>query len=136
MIMAVNNVLLLEDETADAHLIRMALETGKTPVNLYHVVDGREGLEFLRKMGDYAFVSRPDLILLDLNMPRMNGYEFLKSVKSNPMFKDIPVVVFTASDMHRDIVSSYEAGASGYITKPHDLYKFFTAISQLDDYCF
>jgi len=122
------NVLLLEDELADAQLVKMALETGNPPVILHHVMDGLEGLDFLKK-------TRPDLILLDLNMPRMNGYEFLKSVKSDQALKDIPVVVFTTSDSECDIVNSYEFGVSGFITKPNNLYRFFTAISQLGDYC-
>lgn len=123
------NVLLLEDEPADAQLVKMALETGEIPVILHHVMDGLEGLDFLGKM------PRPDLILLDLNMPRMNGYDFLKAIKSNSMLSDIPVVVLTTSDVERDAVRSYEAGVSSFITKPNDLYKFFTAISRLNDYC-
>jgi CheY-like chemotaxis protein len=130
------DILLLEDEPADAYLVKMALKEGKVLANLHHVLDGHEGLDFLHKMEKYAFAPRPDLILLDLNMPRMNGYEFLKAIKSNPMFNDIPVVVLTTSDVESDVVRSYELGSASYITKPVDMQQFMLAIHQLEDYWF
>lgn len=130
------DILLLEDEPADAYLVKMALKEGKMLVNLHHVVDGQEGLNFLRKVGEYTSVPRPDLILLDLNMPRVNGYEFLNMVKANPMLKDIPVIVLTTSDIESDIARSYSSGASSFITKPVDMPQFIAAIHQLNDYWF
>lgn len=130
------DILLLEDEPADTYLVKMALKEGNVLVNLHHVVDGQEGLNFLRKMDKYAFAPRPDLILLDLNMPCMNGYEFLKVIKSNPMFSDIPVVVLTTSNVEHDVVRSYESGVASYITKPVDMAQFMAAIHQIGNYWF
>lgn len=130
------DILLLEDEPADAYLVKTALKEGKIPVNLHHVTDGQEGLNFLNKAGEYVSSPRPDLILLDLNMPRMNGHEFLQVVKSSPMLKDIPVIVLTTSDVENDIVRSYELGASGYITKPIEMAQFMEVVHQLNDYWF
>jgi len=129
-------ILLLEDEPADAYLVKMALRENKILANLHHVVDGQKGMDFLNKIDEYATAPRPDLIFLDLNMPRMNGYEFLETIKANPMFNDIPVVVLTTSDVESDVVRSYESGAASYITKPVDMQQFMAAIAQLSDYWF
>jgi CheY-like chemotaxis protein len=129
-------ILLLEDEPSDAYLLRMALKEGKVPANLHHVVDGREGLDFLNKAGKYADAPRPDLIFLDLNMPRMNGCEFLAVIKAEEHFKGIPVVVLTTSEVEKDIVLSYQLGAASYITKPVDMPQFFKAIRQIGEYWF
>ncbi|MDZ4202229.1 MAG: response regulator [Gallionella sp.] len=130
------DLLLLEDEPADANLVRSALKENHVLCNLHHVLDGVEGLEFLRRQGRYAEVPVPDLILLDLNMPRMNGREFLEAVKADEELKMIPVVVLTTSDVERDVVASYKLGAAGYITKPVDMDQFIAAIRQLDNYWF
>jgi CheY-like chemotaxis protein len=130
------DILLLEDESADAYLVKMALKENKILANLYHVVDGREGLDFLQRAEKYTDAPRPDLIFLDLNMPRMNGYEFLKAIKANSMFCDIPVIVLTTSDVENDVVRSYESGAASYITKPVDMPQFMAAMNQLNDYWF
>jgi CheY-like chemotaxis protein len=129
-------ILLLEDEPSDAYLLRMALKEGKVPANLHHVVDGREGLDFLNKAGKYADAPRPDLIFLDLNMPRMNGCEFLAVIKAEEHFKGIPVVVLTTSEVEKDVVLSYQLGAASYITKPVDMPQFFKAIRQIGEYWF
>ncbi len=129
-------ILLLEDEPADAYLVKMALKEGRILANLHHVVDGSKGLDFLQKVGDYANAPRPDLIFLDLNMPRMNGYEFLEVIKANPLLNDIPVVVLTTSDVENDVVRSYQLGAASYITKPVDMSQFISAIYQLNEYWF
>lgn len=129
-------ILLLEDEPADAYLVKMALKEGKVLANLHHVVDGREGLEFLQKQGRFVDAPHPDLILLDLNMPRMNGCEFLAEVKANPLLNDIPVVVLTTSDVETDVVRSYQLGAASYISKPIDMAQFVSAIHQLSEYWF
>ena len=129
-------ILLLEDEPADAYLVKMALRESKIKANLNHVIDGRAGLDFLQKIEPYADSPRPDLIFLDLNMPRMNGYEFLTEIKKNPKLYDIPVIVLTTSDAEADVIRSYKLGASSYISKPVDMSKFVDAIRQLGEYWF
>ena len=131
------DILLVEDEPADAHLVRSALHEGKVYCTLHHVVDGVEAVDFLRHQGErYRSTPRPDMILLDLNMPRMNGREFLAVIKADEELKAIPVVVLTTSDVERDIVESYHMGAAGYITKPVDMEQFIDAIRQLGSYWF
>lgn len=129
-------ILLLEDEPSDAYLVKMALKEGKVLAHLHHVADGREGLDFLNKAGKYADAPRPDLIFLDLNMPRMNGCEFLAVIKAEEHFKGIPVVVLTTSEVEKDVVLSYQLGATSYITKPVDMPQFVKAIQQIGDYWF
>lgn len=132
-------VLLVEDSQVDAHLTRAALEENRFAVTLHHVTDGIEALAYLR--GDVSKpateeTKKPDLILLDLNMPRMNGREFLTAMKADPQLAEIPVVILTTSDVEQDVVSSYRLGAAGYVTKPVDLEQFIHAINQLGNYWF
>ncbi|MGZ8947720.1 MAG: response regulator [Methylococcaceae bacterium] len=129
-------ILLLEDEPSDAYLVKMALKEGKVLAHLHHVIDGREGLDFLNKTEKYADTPRPDLIFLDLNMPRMNGSEFLTAIKADERFKGIPVVVLTTSDYEKDVIRSYQLGAASYITKPMDMPQFIKAIQQIGEYWF
>jgi len=131
------DILLVEDEPADANLVRAALKEGKVFCNLHHAEDGIEALAFLRRQGEaYRTAPHPDMILLDLNMPRMNGREFLAAVKADPALQAIPVVVLTTSDVERDVVASYQLGAAGYITKPVDMDQFIDAIRQIGNYWF
>lgn len=131
------NILLVEDEPADANLVRLALKENKVHCHLYHVFDGVDALAFLRHEGEQnANTPRPDLILLDINMPRMNGRELLTELKADEKLAAIPVVVLTTSDIDRDINASYKMGAAGYITKPIDIDQFIDAIRQLDNYWF
>ncbi|CAD6876833.1 response regulator [Methylomonas fluvii] len=131
------DVLLVEDEPADAHLVKMSFKENRVRCNLHHVWDGVEALAFLRRQGaDYADVPRPDLILLDLNMPRMNGRELLAKIKSEPDFSSIPAIVLTTSDIERDVVATYQLGASSYITKPVDVEQFIAAVRQIEGYWF
>jgi len=128
-------ILLAEDEQADAYLVKAALAENSIPADLHHVLDGREVFEFLRRQGPrFAAAPRPDLILLDLNMPRMDGRECLAALKQDPALCDIPVVILTTSDVERDVVASYHLGAAGYITKPVDLFQFMEAIRNLGNY--
>jgi CheY-like chemotaxis protein len=127
-------ILLLEDEAADAYLVKIALKENNILARLHHVVDGCEGLGFLQKKGDYSHVPRPDLILLDLNMPRMNGYEFLAVVKEDNRFKGIPIIVLSTSDVESDIIASYQLGAASYVTKPVGVEQFISAINKISDY--
>lgn len=131
------DILLVEDEPADANLVRSALKANKVFCTLHHELDGVDALAFLRRQGDnYKDAPQPDLILLDLNMPRMNGREFLAEIKKDADLAAIPVVVLTTSDVERDVVASYKLGAAGYITKPVDMEQFLDAIRQLDNYWF
>ncbi|WP_020485418.1 response regulator [Methylomonas sp. MK1] len=131
------DVLLVEDEPADAHLVKMSFKENRVRCNLHHVWDGVEALAFLRRQGaDYVDVPRPDLILLDLNMPRMNGREFLAKIKSEPDFSSIPAIVLTTSDIERDVVATYQLGANSYITKPVDVEQFIAAVRQIEGYWF
>ncbi|MCX7141286.1 MAG: response regulator [Proteobacteria bacterium] len=130
-------ILLVEDEPADAHLVKTALSENHILADLRQVIDGREALEYLRHQGPrFAAAPRPDLILLDLNMPRMDGRECLAALKRDPDLCNIPVVVLTTSDVERDVVSSYTLGAAGYITKPIDVLQFMAAIRDLGVYWF
>ena len=131
------DILLVEDEPADAHLVRSALKESRIYCNLHHAVDGIDALDFLRGQGETKRSAlNPDMILLDLNMPRMNGREFLAEIKADEALKAIPVVVLTTSDVERDVVASYRMGAAGYITKPVDMEQFIDAIRQLGSYWF
>ena len=130
-------ILLAEDEPADAHLVKVALAENHILVDLHEVVDGREALEFLQRQGPrFAQAPRPDLILLDLNMPRMDGRECLAAIKQDPDLQQIPVVILTTSEVERDVVASYRLGASSYITKPVDVLQFMAMIRDLGDYWF
>jgi len=130
-------ILLAEDEPADAHLVKTALTENHILADLRHVIDGREVLEYLRRQGPrFADVPRPDLILLDLNMPRMDGRECLTALKQDPVLADIPVVVLTTSEVERDVLASYTLGAAGFISKPVDVVQFMAAIRDLGVYWF
>lgn len=129
-------VLLVEDEPADAHLVKMSFEEGRVLVDLQQVQDGVEALEYLRKQGRFADARTPDLILLDLNMPRMNGRQFLQAVKQDNQLKRIPVVVLTTSEAETDILSSYDLGAAGFIVKPVNINDFIEQVQQLENYWF
>ncbi|WP_252108199.1 MULTISPECIES: response regulator [unclassified Halomonas] len=127
-------VLLVEDEPADVHLTKMAFNEGQMMVELHDVGDGVEALEFLQHEGVHGDAPRPDLILLDLNMPRMGGRAFLERVKSLDTLRQIPVVVLTTSEAESDIVASYDLGAAGFIVKPVDIEQFIASIRSLEDY--
>ncbi len=117
-------ILLVEDNPADVRLTQEALKEEKVYNNLYVVNDGEEAMAFLRKEGKYAQAVRPDLILLDLNLPKKDGREVLKEIKSDDGLKSIPVVILTISKADEDIIKSYNLHANCYITKPVDLKQF------------
>lgn len=128
-------ILMAEDEPADAYLLKLALGESGIAADVQHVVDGREALEYLRRQGPrFAQASRPDLILIDLNMPRMDGREFLAVVKGEADLRDIPVVVLSTSQVERDVLAAYRLGAAGYITKSPDVDVFINDIRRLRDY--
>lgn len=127
-------ILLVEDEPADAHLVRLAFEEGKILVELHHVSDGIEAFAFLRHQGSYASSPTPDLILLDLNMPRMDGRTFLQRLKVDEPLQGLPVVVLTTSDAERDMLDSYNHFAAGFIVKPVDVDDFIHVVRGISDY--
>ncbi len=129
-------ILLVEDDPADVLLTQEALLGSKIRNNLHVVDDGVEALAFLRREGTYRDVPRPDLILLDLNMPRKDGREVLADIKEDPGLKAIPVAVLTTSSQDEDILKSYELHANCYITKPVGLEQFATVVQSLDDFWF
>jgi CheY-like chemotaxis protein len=127
-------VLLVEDDAGDVVMTREALEEGKV-VNRLHVAgDGVEAIEFLRRSGDHADAPRPDLILLDLNLPRRDGRQVLAEIKGDPDLRRIPVVVLTTSEAEEDILRSYDLHANAYVTKPVDFNRFVAVIQQIDEF--
>lgn len=127
-------ILLVEDNAADVRLTMEALREGKVRNRLTVARDGVEALEVLRRQGKFADAARPDLILLDLNLPRKDGREVLADIKADEDLKRIPVVVLTTSSAELDIVKSYELHANCYITKPVDLDKFVDVVRTIDDF--
>jgi CheY-like chemotaxis protein len=129
-------ILLVEDNPGDAYLTRAAIGEARLHAELDLVTDGIEALAFLRREPPFAVAERPHLILLDLNMPRMDGRQFLTEIKRDENLRAIPVVVLTTSDVERDIVASYDLGASGYITKPVNFENLVVALRSLEGYWF
>ncbi len=128
------DILMVEDNPGDARLTREALKESKVCNNLHHVRDGVEAMEFLRKEGEFGDAPTPDIILLDLNLPRKDGRQVLAEIKAIPHLKHIPVVVLTTSEAEQDIVKSYELHANCYITKPVDLDKFVEIIHGIENF--
>jgi CheY-like chemotaxis protein len=124
-------VLIVDDDDADALLIEEALHAAYPSQLISRVGDGQRALDYLRRRGPYTGASRPDLILLDLNMPRVGGHEVLTQIKNDPGLKTIPVVVLTTSDAASDILASYTQHANAFVTKPFDLDSFETAVQQI-----
>ncbi|WP_420130455.1 response regulator [Longimicrobium sp.] len=129
-------VLLVEDNPGDVRLTREALRDGKVHNNLSVAPDGVEALAFLRREGRYADAPRPDVILLDLNLPRKDGREVLEEVKADPSLRNIPVVILTSSEAERDIAQAYALHANCYITKPVDLDQFIHVVRSIEDFWF
>jgi len=125
-------ILLVEDNPGDERLTREALKEGKVYSNLHWVKDGVEAMEFLRRQGKHRSVPRPDIILLDLNLPKKDGREVLSEMKGDASLRTIPVVILTTSQAEEDVVRSYDLHANCYVTKPVDLEKFITVIQSID----
>ena len=130
----VQHVLIVDDDAADTMMIEEALLGSPVPPVVHHVEDGREALDFLRRAGRYADAPRPDLVLLDLNMPRMSGHEVLLEIKADDDLKRIPIVVLTTSNAAPDITASYARHANAYVTKPIDLEAFEAAVRQINHF--
>ncbi|MDF6017317.1 MULTISPECIES: response regulator [Streptomyces] len=127
-------VLLVEDDPGDELMTREAFEDNKIRNTLHVVRDGQEALDFLYRQGEYADAPRPDLVLLDLNLPRYDGRQVLERIKTDPELALIPVVVLTTSSAEEDILRSYKLHANAYVTKPVDLEQFIGAVRQIDDF--
>ena len=128
------DILLVEDNPADVRLTQEAFRDGKIRNNLIVVKDGAEAMEFLRRRGRYSDSARPDLILLDLNLPRKDGREVLAEIKADPELMRIPVVVLTTSRAEADILKSYDLHANCYVTKPMDLDQFIGIVKSIDNF--
>ena len=129
-------ILLVEDNPGDVRLTQEALKETKLQNNLSVVVDGESALAFLKREGNYADAPRPDLISLDLNLPRKGGREVLEEIKTNPKLMRIPVAVLTMSDSEDDIVKSYDLHANCYIRKPLDIAQFMKVVRCVEDFWF
>jgi len=127
-------ILLVEDDPGDELITREAFEHNKLKNNLHVAHDGEEGLDFLYRRGQFEGSPRPDLILLDLNLPKYDGRQLLEKVKSDPNLARIPVVVLTTSSAEEDIMRSYQLHANAYVTKPVDLDQFMKAVQQIDEF--
>jgi chemotaxis family two-component system response regulator Rcp1 len=129
-------ILLVEDNPGDARLAVEALKDSKIRNNLYLVEDGVEAMRFLRRQAQYDGAPLPDLILLDLNLPRKDGREVLEEIKDDPELKVIPVVVLTTSEAERDLVKTYGLHANAYVVKPIDLERFIEVVRAIEDFWF
>lgn len=127
-------VLLVEDDPGDELMTREAFEHNKVGNALHVVRDGAEALDFLYRRGDHAAAPRPDLVLLDLNLPKRDGREVLEEIKSHPGLAAIPVVVLTTSSAEEDILRSYRLHANAYVTKPVDFEQFVSVVRRIDDF--
>src|SRR5262249_26385053 len=130
------DVLLVEDNPADARLTREALAECKLKLNVHQARDGEEAMAFLRREGRFRDTRPPDLILLDLQLPKKNGREVLADIKNDPELKAIPVVVLTSSKSEEDIVRSYELHANCFVTKPLGLEEFQRVVAQIENFWF
>lgn len=127
-------VLLVEDNPGDVRLTLEALKEGKVANNVHVARDGEEAMAFLRRQGRFSQAPRPDVILLDLNLPRKDGREVLAEIKQDPNLKRIPVVVLTTSEAEEDVLRTYELHANCYVTKPVDLDRFMTVVRLIEDF--
>jgi len=127
-------ILLVEDNANEADMTMEALRDGRIRNKIHWVEDGEEALAFLRREGPHKTAPRPDLILLDLHMPRLGGLEVLAEIKQHPLLKRTPVVVMTSSSEEKDVVAAYDKHANCYVTKPIDIDKFMEAVRSIEDF--
>jgi CheY-like chemotaxis protein len=129
-------MLLVEDNPGDADLIKEIFETGPTAFEIATAVDGKQALDYLTRAHPYQNVETPDLILLDLNLPKLDGRQVLTSIKAREELRHIPIVVLTSSDAEQDVVKTYQLGANCYVTKPVGLAEFQTVVRAIEDFWF
>lgn len=128
------NILIVEDNRADVRLIQEILKEGRILVDLNHVEDGIQAMSYLRKEYKYKDIESPDLILLDLNMPKKSGFEVLKEMKEDQDLRRIPVIVMTISKSEEDILKSYNLYANAYIVKPVEINQFIDAVKSIQEF--
>ncbi len=131
------NILLVEDNPADQRLTLRAFNQGRIKTNINIVQDGQEAMDYLLSKGEFAEAGKfpfPDLVLLDINMPRMDGKQVLKEIRSNPQLSTLPVIILTTSDQERDVLESYQLGVNAYINKPVKMSDFMDLITKLEDF--
>jgi CheY-like chemotaxis protein len=128
------DVLLVDDDPGDTLMIREAFEHNKVRNELAALADGVQAMQYLRREGEYANAPRPDLVLLDLNLPRKDGREVLAEIKGDPDLVTIPVVVLTTSHAEEDVLRSYQLHANAYVTKPVDFERFIDVVRQIDEF--
>jgi two-component system, chemotaxis family, response regulator Rcp1 len=124
-------LLVVEDNSADARLVIEALQECPIPTQVSVVSDGLQALSYLRREGQYAGVALPDLLLLDLNLPKMDGRQALTRIKADPALAHIPVIIFTSSEAEHEVLAAYRCGASCYLVKPHNLSDYFALLQAL-----
>jgi two-component system, chemotaxis family, response regulator Rcp1 len=129
-------VLMVEDDPDDVYLTKQALRSSRLRMNLHVVSDGVEAMQYLRQQDGFAGCPRPNLVLLDLNLPRMDGREVLTEIRQDPAFTDLPVVVLTTSKAEHDIAASYRQHANCYISKPVDMDQFRTVVASIETFWF
>ena len=129
-------ILLVEDNPGDVRLTIEALKEGKVANIINVAVDGMDAMAFLKRVGNYANAPRPDLILLDLNLPKKNGREVLAEIKMDPYLKHIPIVILTTSQAEKDIIATYKLHANCYITKPVDFDQFINVVKSIEEFWF
>lgn len=129
-------ILLVEDNPADIRLTQEALQESKITNNLNIVKDGVEAINFLKNKGEYSNATRPDLILLDLNLPKLNGFEVLDEIKKHEDLKRIPVVILTISDNDKDLLKAYNLHANCYVNKPMDITEFYKIVKSIGNFWF
>ena len=130
------DILLVEDNPGDANLTQEAFDEGSIENTLHTVVDGVEALDFLHQHGEYAEAPCPDMVLLDLNLPRKDGDEVLEEVKGDPDLRRIPIVILTSSEAEEDIKKAYDHYANAYLRKPVDPFEFIEMIKQFEEFWF
>ncbi len=129
-------ILIVEDDLGDVELIRESLKMSKLKMVLNHVPDGQECMEYLRMQGQYKAAKKPDLVLLDLNLPKKDGRQVLAEMKTDPLFKRIPVVILTTSDNEADINKTYALGANCFVTKPVDFPQIKKIVNEIAEFWF
>ncbi len=128
------DILLCEDNLGDVYIINNVLVNSTSNYDLHHVTNGESAMDYLQRRGDYQAASRPDLILLDLNLPKKHGFEVLQEIKNHPDLKTIPVIVLTSSKSEQDILRSYELFGSCFVTKPFDFEEFSNAMQDIEKF--
>lgn len=128
------DILLVEDNPGDVRLTQEAFREARTPIKINVAMDGEEAIAYLRRLSPFQNATRPDLILLDLNIPKKDGREVLAEIKADPLLHDIPVVVLTTSNAEQDIQKTYNLEVNAYINKPVDFDRFFDIVQKIEDF--